>query len=88
MPSPIQAYHAMLVWSSGDPYAVVHGLKYLVMYDPSCSGIFQLSGVNAAAVHYAEVPNGAAVKICSGFIQDHDVDGSGNVQKVLHILRF
>ena len=84
----VQAYHGVLVWSSGDPYAVVQGLKYLVMYDPSCSGTFQLSGVSAAAVHYAALPNGAAVYITAGFVQDHDIDGSSNLKKALHILRF
>ena len=88
MPTSIQAYHAMLLWSSGEPYAVVQGLKYLMMYDPPSSGIFQASGVSAAATRYAGLPNGAAVKICAGFIQAHDVDGSGNKKPVLHILRF
>ena len=84
----IRAYHGVFIWSSGDPYAVVNGLRYLMMYDPSSCGVYKHGGVSAAATHYAQLPNGAAVSINAGFVQDHDVDGSGDPKKVLHVLRF
>jgi hypothetical protein len=88
MSSSIQAYHGVLIWSSGEPYAVVQGLRYLIMYDPPSSGAFQRGAVRAAANYYANKPNGSSVSITAGFIQEHDVDGTGNVKKVLHVLRF
>jgi hypothetical protein len=88
MPTPIQAYHGVLIWSFGEPYAVVQGLRYLMMYDPPSSGVFQRAAVRAVANHYADLPNGSAVSISAGFVQEHDVDGSGNIKKVLHVLRF
>jgi len=88
MPLSIQGYHGVIIWSSGEPYAVVNGLRYLMMYDPPSSGVFERAGVAAAANHYAQLPNGSAVFVTAGFVQDHDVDGCGTPKKVLHVLRF
>lgn len=88
MSSSIRAYHAVLLWSSGEPYAVVNGLRYLMMYDPPSSGAFHREGVNQAASRFALLPNGAAVFINAGFVRDHNFDDRGYPQKVLHVLRF
>jgi hypothetical protein len=66
--------------------ALVNGTWYLMMLDIPPTGTFSAGGVLAATNHFYGTANGSAISV-RGFVQQDDVDGTGNVQSVLHVVQ-
>lgn len=57
--------------------------RFLLMLDLLSTGVFSLNGVLAATQHFAGLNTGNSIAVI-GFVQSDDIDGTGNMQDVLH----
>lgn len=65
--------------------ALVTGTWYLMMLDIPPTGDFSSARVLAATNHFYGTANGTSISV-RGFVQQDDVDGTGNIQSVLHVV--
>lgn len=84
---PISAtYSGTLARSGGNSYIVVpNGTWYLLMLDLRSTGIYSTSGVLLATQHFAGLGINSPIEV-SGFIQSDDIDGTGDMEDVLHMV--
>lgn len=85
-PHPVE-FDGLLDLNGTNSYLVLaNGAWYLMMLDIPPTGVFNRNGVLAASRHFAGLPNGTVIKMM-GFVLQHDIDGTGNLQNVLHVER-
>lgn len=64
----------------------VGGNICILMSDPQATGVYSRNGVLTASQHFAGLNSGSPISV-SGFVQKDDIDGTGDMQNVLHYQR-